>query len=446
MIGYYSVSAIGTDHLDKPDGVCQDWSDVVQLDNGYTVAVIADGLGSASRSDIGAKTAVRAVLAYTAKNIGSRQSDEHYIGLLEKAYMYAYNSVIQAAEDLGEKPNELNTTLAAAIYDGSTLYYGQCGDGGIIALTYEGEYVCVTSVKKGEAFNETFPLLGGRANWSFGKYGGRVCAVTMMTDGIFDIVCHPLLASQQQKINIPFIRRFMDRNILRANNAADMEQLQTGIERFVRGSGLPGVTDDKTIVGLINTEIMPQLKDDDYYKEPDWDSLNDNMKRMLKEKVTPINAEIPVTASAEKDSGRPVHDEGDLREISRLREICARQEKDIALLRKAAAVLLGVVLVLVAALCISLAHGKSSGKKGSSSKASVTTSEKSGIRKKTTAESKTPKKEKKSRSEETSAKETTVPPQTSAETEPAPATEQQTQPEQVQPPQEDQPQEGTVDE
>lgn len=45
MIGYFKISAIGTAHLENPDGVCQDYSDVLKLDNGYTIAVIADGLG-----------------------------------------------------------------------------------------------------------------------------------------------------------------------------------------------------------------------------------------------------------------------------------------------------------------------------------------------------------------------------------------------------------------
>ena len=64
MIGYFKISAIGTAHLENPDGVCQDYSDVLKLDNGYIIAVIADGLGSASKSDIGAKVAVNSLILY----------------------------------------------------------------------------------------------------------------------------------------------------------------------------------------------------------------------------------------------------------------------------------------------------------------------------------------------------------------------------------------------
>ena len=47
MLGYYKMSIIGTAHQAKKDGVCQDASDVAVLKNGWIVAAIADGLGSA---------------------------------------------------------------------------------------------------------------------------------------------------------------------------------------------------------------------------------------------------------------------------------------------------------------------------------------------------------------------------------------------------------------
>lgn len=365
MTGYYKISAIGTDHLEKPNGVCQDYCDVLQMDNGYTIAVIADGLGSAKRSDIGAKAAVRAALVYISKNIHKDQSDDFYLQLLEKAYMYAYNSVLQCAADMQEAAYQFNTTLTAAVYDGKALFYGQCGDGGIIALTYQGDYVCVTRVKKGESFNETYPLLGGRDNWSFGKYDGEVCAFTMMTDGIYDIVCHPLLANEPQPINIPFIRRFMDRNILKANNSEDFRLLQAGVSRFVSQNGLPGVTDDKTIVGVINTDIMPQLKEDEYYKEPDWDMLGARMKKKLSEKNVQkqqASAHEPVYKAAE-------YDERHL-EISRLKNKNSKIRNANSILRKIVIVQFCIIISLILCLCISLRHNGSNDKKERSKNAS----------------------------------------------------------------------------
>ena len=62
MLGFFKISTIGKSHLAKPDGVCQDYSDVVRINDGMIIAAIADGLGSAEKSDVGAKIAVKAVL------------------------------------------------------------------------------------------------------------------------------------------------------------------------------------------------------------------------------------------------------------------------------------------------------------------------------------------------------------------------------------------------
>ena len=68
MLGYYKMSIIGTAHQAKKDGVCQDASDVVVLKNGWVVAAIADGLGSAKKSEVGSTTAVKTVLSFVSEN------------------------------------------------------------------------------------------------------------------------------------------------------------------------------------------------------------------------------------------------------------------------------------------------------------------------------------------------------------------------------------------
>lgn len=55
---------------------------------------------------------------------------------------------MNTAEDMKIDFSEYNTTLTAAIYNGKNLYYGQCGDGGIIVLTPSGNYDCATEVKR----------------------------------------------------------------------------------------------------------------------------------------------------------------------------------------------------------------------------------------------------------------------------------------------------------
>lgn len=277
MLGFFKISTIGKSHLAKPDGVCQDYSDVVRTNDGMIIAAIADGLGSAEKSDVGAKIAVKAVLDHISDRIKLSKKIDFYINILREAFQLAYKRIIAYAKNQNDDPKIYNTTLTVAIYNGKDLYYGQCGDGGIVALTYDGDYICVTDVMKGEEFNETFPLLCGKDYWSFGVADFPVCAFTMMTDGIYDVVCPPLLANEKQKIYVSFIRRFMDRNVLKANDSEDFIKLQNSISAFVSGNGISNVTDDKTIVGVINTKVVPTLKDKEYYCEPDWNSLK--MKR-----------------------------------------------------------------------------------------------------------------------------------------------------------------------
>lgn len=136
MIGSYYVSAIGTAHLEKPDGVCQDYSAVKRISDRLVVAAIADGLGSASKSDVGAKMAVENVIDYISLNI-STVSCGSYTYLIRQAYVNAYNATLDLAKEMQIDPRELNSTLTATIYHDNDLYYGQCGDGGIIALTVQ---------------------------------------------------------------------------------------------------------------------------------------------------------------------------------------------------------------------------------------------------------------------------------------------------------------------
>ena len=305
MLGSYYVSAIGTAHLEHEGGVCQDHSGVCYLDNGYIAAAIADGLGSAKHSEVGAKLAVDTVFEHLKNNFSSPSSDEYHLQALKGAFIAAYNETIKAADSNGIPPTEYNSTLTVALYNGSDLYFGHCGDGGIIALTYQGDYERITEAEKGENFNETHPLLNGEKYWSFNKCSEQVCAFTMMTDGIFDLVCSPLLKNNKPPIVIPFIRKFMDRNILKANNSEDFVVLQKKISDYISSEKFShdqNISDDKTLVGVINTEIMPALKDESYYKMPDWEALHENMLNIIYRRTPAANDDTDVPPVGKNDT------------------------------------------------------------------------------------------------------------------------------------------------
>ena len=166
----------------------------------------------------------------------------------------------------------------------------------------------------------------------------------------------------------------MDRNILRANNEEDFNTLQEAIERFVSGKGLQGVTDDKTIVGIINTEIIPQLMADDYYSEPDWDRLKARMDQRLR------SGKVPKAETAEDDTKEQIqasetetqHDtsgiqkaQHDKEALRKLEARCERLKTKNKMLIIIAAAELAMIMILTICLCVCLI-GKSSDKKDSS--------------------------------------------------------------------------------
>lgn len=291
MLGYYKMSTIGTAHQAKENGVCQDASDVTVLNNGWIVAAIADGLGSAKKSEIGSRTAVKTVLSFVSDNYPDKWHEESLMSLLRTAYHKALKTIKTLAEENQDELCDYDTTLTTVIYNGTNVVYGHVGDGGIIVLSSYGEYTVLTKAQKGEAFNETNPLRAGPEYWFFGVAKEDVCSLVMMTDGIFDVAYPWLLKNTDQPIYVNYVRPFMDINILKVSTPADFENAQTEITDFFQSPYCKQITDDKTIVGIINTDITPDLKSDEYYAEPDWETLSKEHHDLLYEKKSSVDDE-----------------------------------------------------------------------------------------------------------------------------------------------------------
>ncbi len=291
MLGYYKMSIIGTAHQANRDGVCQDASDVVVLKNGWVVAAIADGLGSAKKSEAGSTTAVKTILSFVSENYPDKWHEESLMSLLRTAYHKALKTIKALSEENQDELCEYDTTLTTVIYNGTNVVYGHVGDGGIIALSSYGDYSVLTETQKGEAFNETSPLRAGPESWDFGAAKEDVCSLIMMTDGIFDVASPWLLAKTDQPIYINYVRPFMDINILKVSTPADFENAQAEIADFFKGPYSKQITDDKTIVGIINTDVTPETKPDEFYAEPDWKTLaREHHDRLYEYKSSDENA------------------------------------------------------------------------------------------------------------------------------------------------------------
>jgi serine/threonine protein phosphatase PrpC/cell division protein FtsL len=271
MLGYYGMSLVGRSHL-ADEIPCQDAHGVKRLGENLIAAAIADGLGSAKYSDIGSTTAVETVLHFIEENMPLKWHEDTLKAMLLMAYTTAFKAIRKIAEEQGCDVREYDTTLTTLIYNGVNAVYYHVGDGGIIALSKYGEYSMLTSPQKGEEHNMTVPLRRGPDYWVFGSSKESICSLLMMTDGIYDIACPPKLAKSEQPIWIQFIRPFMDTNKLPVKTEEDFKKVRDSREAFFSGDDeiVKAITDDKTMVAVINTDEKPELKD---YPSPDWSSM-----------------------------------------------------------------------------------------------------------------------------------------------------------------------------
>lgn len=318
MLGYYNLSLIGTSHQKKEGGVCQDANCVKLLENGWIVAAIADGLGSAAHSEIGSEIAVNTVVDFVSQYCPYIWHNDSLISLLRIAYCQALKTIRKKAEDDGNSVSDYDTTLTTLIYNGGEVVFAHVGDGGIIALSNYGEFTLLTHAQKGDAFNDVVPLRAGPDEWMFGNAEDLICALLMMTDGIYDVVCPPIIARTEQPIRINYVRQFMDRNILLnqgklpVESKEDFDDVVIKLKKFYQGIGTESISDDKTIVGIINTDILPEILDEGYYEEPDLEAIIEEQKRRLYE------YEVIETEIIEGDGVIPEYDkeiESDLIEI-----------------------------------------------------------------------------------------------------------------------------------
>lgn len=271
MLGFYNISLQGSSH--KASGKeCQDSSNIVMLENGWIVSVIADGLGSARCSDVGSSNAVQTIINYLQNHLLIEWNVEMIYDVLREAYISAKDSIANISQSSDISIREYDTTLTTAVYNGKQIVYAHVGDGGIVQILDDGRFAQLTLAQKGEEFNSVEPLRNEKA-WAFGSSDENVCAFAMFTDGVYDVVCPWILASEEQKIYVNYVRLFMDMNVIKAESEEDFILLKENAKNFLLSDYNSNITDDKTVAVVVNTDIIPPLQSEEYYIEPNWEAL-----------------------------------------------------------------------------------------------------------------------------------------------------------------------------
>ena len=313
----YSFSLIGKDHL-RTNTPCQDHSDIIHLQNGWTIAAIADGVGSASRSEEGSKIAVASALKFCSENFPTSTDTKSVLAMLLLAFHRAFGDICEHAEHESTELEAFDTTLTVACFYKGMLFYGHCGDGGIFVVNRFGEASEITTPQKGEDGDSMIPLRFGAKYWVFGQHSENVPTVLLATDGVRDKIASNDFRDSISKVYVPlllflsiisdlgikalnsfisYLKKLFSEDdsatsdwiydrllkVYSSNNVADaetiVEQIRSNNElyRFIST-----VTDDVSIA-VLNDISIPMTFDmpSEYFSDPNWQSIREDTHRRL---------------------------------------------------------------------------------------------------------------------------------------------------------------------
>lgn len=243
------ASIIGTSHL-RAGLPCQDAHGYRVWKSGVITAV-ADGLGSATKSDEGARLAVGTVLDLLENDltIHSPANNEDWSEVLASAFAVARQRLEQAAETSSLPLREYGTTLLVAIVTSDRLAVGHIGDGAVVALIEEDRLETISAPQRGEYANEVAPLTAKNALdlVRFSVHSISVRAVALLSDGLQNLCINTVTGAPYAPFFSPFFNGI--------NQVIDTTEASEQLAEFLASERICSKTDDdKTLVvtGYIN--------------------------------------------------------------------------------------------------------------------------------------------------------------------------------------------------
>lgn len=154
---FFGTSVIGPLHIQR--GIpCQDACAYEILSSGFGVIAVADGLGSAPRSDIGAKSVVDAAIKTGKAAIAAKKKDEINYGEILREIVFSARKTLEARA-IEEKCSlrELACTIIVVLTYEDTIAVAHVGDGAVVAKTNDG-FKLISEPEESEYVNEVVPL------------------------------------------------------------------------------------------------------------------------------------------------------------------------------------------------------------------------------------------------------------------------------------------------
>lgn len=181
---FIGACVIGNSHI-KKNIPCQDAFEYTKLPFNCGVIAVADGLGSALKSDVGANTMVRAGVRKTRELLKAGSNKEFnlkYIAM--EAMNFAREEIISKSISEKCKPSDLACTAMIVVFDEDKVVAAHIGDGAVVAKR-NNELLLLSEPVNSEYINEVTPLTS--ENWKesvrcSSEFSGIDC-IAVFTDG-----------------------------------------------------------------------------------------------------------------------------------------------------------------------------------------------------------------------------------------------------------------------
>lgn len=257
------VSVIGTSHT-KVGKPCQDSSGIEVLDNDVLIGIVADGLGSAERSEIGSSLVVATVMKALQEGVTPLlpDSDLSWQELMQNAFKLAREALESQAQELNCPLRELGTTLICFIYAPGTIAIGQIGDGAVVIQFEDDSLITVSSPQRGEFANETVPLTMDNAleRVVYHVQPAQAKNIAAFSDGLQNLA---LISMNYQPFEPFFTPLFK-----LITNSEDLEATKTKLADFLGSDKITGRTDDDKTLLLAHFSEENPLKEEVKVENP----------------------------------------------------------------------------------------------------------------------------------------------------------------------------------
>lgn len=268
----YGFSILGRSHANNGTP-CQDNHLHTHRSKRWHLLAIADGVGSANYCAEGAKIALNS-LELACFTLLLQQGEENILETLKIGFCNAVSNITNFAQQSNIPVNEYDTTLTACIFDGSVVFIGHVGDGGVIGIDDQGEYTLLTKQQRGENCNEVLPLRSGEDTWVFEKIELPFTGIILLTDGLLDYVAPSLLFGQNQTLYCGFLQHFLSPSMILNEIATNYcDEIKENLIVLLAQKHLSHLIDDLTAVALWRCGGIQKIPSKEYYQEPNWQLL-----------------------------------------------------------------------------------------------------------------------------------------------------------------------------